>query len=246
MLQEAAPSAPVLVLEGPESGSDDLAGRIAGLGFRAIRCETIAQAEHELETTADAIGCALVPAEFADKRLKRALKGLRGRGPRKGLVLVAVGEPSGREARRQLRNAGVTLALWEPFDDPTLRFILNHATQHGSSADLRRAERVPARIPASLTLGTRERDVIVYSLSRSGAYFETPRACMSGARVRSELRLPDGPIALDGVVAFSNVPGNLERPNLPHGIGVRFVDVDEASGKRLAGYIETRRAQLCV
>ena len=56
--------------------------------------------------------------------------------------------------------------------------------------------------------------------------------------------LDDVGYALDGKVAFSNVPGNLQRPNLPLGMGVRFDEVPEKARWQLADFIRERMDSL--
>ena len=51
-------------------------------------------------------------------------------------------------------------------------------------------------------------------------------------------------LLLSGSVAFSNVPGNLQRPNLPLGMAVQFDDIANEDRRTLLDYLEKRRAQL--
>ncbi len=67
---------------------------------------------------------------------------------------------------------------------------------------------------------------------------------MDRARLRLIFELKDRELEFDGVVAYSNVPGNLQRPNLPMGMGVRFEEVDNATAKHLKSYVKGKLAQL--
>ena len=67
---------------------------------------------------------------------------------------------------------------------------------------------------------------------------------MSGAKIGIQLRLPDQEISTRGEVIFCNVPGNLQRPNLPLGMGVRFDDLDRQSQKAILAYVQLRLAEL--
>jgi hypothetical protein len=69
---------------------------------------------------------------------------------------------------------------------------------------------------------------------------------MPGAQVRIDLQLPDRMLTLEGTVAFANVPGNLQRPNLPLGMGVRFTGSDPGERSALVDYVESRLRQLSV
>jgi hypothetical protein len=85
---------------------------------------------------------------------------------------------------------------------------------------------------------------VVYSLSTTGAFIETPRAAMAGASLDLAISLPGCFIKIAARVAFANVPGNLERPNLPLGMGVRFEELDKENLKRLKAYVKQRMAEL--
>jgi hypothetical protein len=69
---------------------------------------------------------------------------------------------------------------------------------------------------------------------------------MDGAMVEIELRLPANHIRVRGEVIFSNVPGNLQRPNLPMGMGIRFAGVSKAEITLIADYVKNRLGELNV
>jgi hypothetical protein len=69
---------------------------------------------------------------------------------------------------------------------------------------------------------------------------------MTGAKLELKLPLPGGPLCVRSDVVFSNVPGNLRRPNLPIGMGVRFRPLPEGDAKTLRDYIEAKLSQICV
>ena len=71
-------------------------------------------------------------------------------------------------------------------------------------------------------------------------------ASMDGAQLEVELRLPEGPIRVKSTVIYANVPGNLQRPNLPLGMAVRFEKLDGPTSKQLKRYVKTRCAGLTV
>ena len=69
---------------------------------------------------------------------------------------------------------------------------------------------------------------------------------MSGEELEIELRLPSATLAVMGSVVFANVSGDLRRPNLPVGMGVRFKGHSPADRKLLNDYVESRLARLDV
>ena len=85
---------------------------------------------------------------------------------------------------------------------------------------------------------------MLYSLSEGGCFIETPRASMDGARLRILFAIDGERFEIDGTVAFANVPGNLQRPNLPLGMGVRFDSATDETRKSIARVITDRLAML--
>lgn len=237
---------PVLLIEGAGARTDGLGGRIRELGFELHVCPDLESAEAALAAGDPPIRCVLVPTGRCDRQWKRAIKALRRTGARTGAELVALGPEPERAERKLLRSAGFRYSLWEPVSDAALRFQLNRLTRVNADDEIRAARRVPTALAARATAGGRSRDASVYSLSESGAFLETRRACMSGARVDVELLLPDRTLRVPGVVAFANVPGNLQRPNLPLGMGVRFDDLESETRSALVDYVESQLAQLAV
>jgi hypothetical protein len=51
-------------------------------------------------------------------------------------------------------------------------------------------------------------------------------------------------IEIEGVVVFANVPGNLQRPNLPLGMGVRFDAMPDSVRRVIAAFIQQRMDSL--
>jgi len=67
---------------------------------------------------------------------------------------------------------------------------------------------------------------------------------MDGAHLTLCFGLDDRSFELKGGVVFANVPGNLQRPNLPLGMGVRFADVTPAALDQLKHFIHKRMEAL--
>ena len=88
------------------------------------------------------------------------------------------------------------------------------------------------------------REAVIYSLSESGAFLQTQRACIEGAEVELDLELPAQPLRVRGRVAFANVPGNLHRDNSPDGMGVEYLDIEGDALTAIRNYVKTRRSQL--
>ena len=97
-----------------------------------------------------------------------------------------------------------------------------------------------------MTAGGRRKIVSIYSLSAGGAFLETPRPSMSGARVEVSLLTPDGELSFDANVLYTNVPGNLSQPMLPLGMAVRFEDVGRTAWDTLRAIVTSHARALAV
>ena len=230
----------VLLLEGPGERLADLAGRLGLLRIQALRAASPEDAARLLPGPRHApCRVACLSASLAHERLDPWLAILARATPR--LSALVVGPRPAAEVRRRLRQAGVRFALWEPYDDGALRFQLNRALHDdGSDPDPRRELRVPTPLIARVLLGDRVREALVYNLSVSGAFLETPRAAMHGAEIELELPLPEEHVKLAAHVVYANVPGNLERPNLPYGMGVVFDAPSREAIDAVRRYVEQR------
>lgn len=216
--------------------TETLAGRLLLISHRAVRAENVFEARNALTATTDPIRAALVHTttlRVEDVRELRRDTGLR---------LVAVGPALDDATRRAWREAGVQLALWEPYVDGELRFVLNEAGHDDTELTTRGDPRVPTPLMARVHSATGAKAALVYNVSVGGAYLETPRPTAAGGHVSVELPLPERTLKLEAQVVSSNVPGNLQRPNLPIGMGVRFIDPDPDVRASLQRYVESRES----
>ena len=99
------------------------------------------------------------------------------------------------------------------------RFQLNRLVSGDAQNTVRSSRRAPTHTPVRIFVGGREKNGTLYSLSEGGCFIDSPRASMDGARLRLVFELDGAELELSGLVAFANVPGNLQRPNLPLGMG---------------------------
>ncbi|MBW2274827.1 MAG: PilZ domain-containing protein [Deltaproteobacteria bacterium] len=244
-MSRSAQAEHVILLAGSNpQHAEELAGRVGAMEAVPVVVPGIDDAIALLRENQVDFGALMVPTHFDAKGLKKRLKPLIAEASPDGLALVSVGPPPAKDQRRQLRGAGFKLALWDPIDDGILRFQLNRALNAEHDGNKRSNPRVPTFLLSRIFVGGREKDAVVYSLSSTGAFLETPRATMDGAEIELEIRIPGSSIRTHAEVVFCNVPGNLQRPKLPLGMGVRFQGLDKGSLKLLRSYVEERNALL--
>jgi len=234
----------VLLLE-PSEGTPSLATRAHGTGLTVRRAASVEAAIGLLRFHPGRVAT-LVHVAVLEPDPGPGIGALRRATAPGRVEVVPFGRRPPEAACAALRAGGVALALWEPFDDGTLRFQLKRAL-HGVSRDEERAERrVPTPILARVRKGDRESSAVVYDLSVGGAFLETPRPSLRGARVDLVLPLPERTIETQADVRYANVPGNLKRPLLPLGMGVQFCGLPGEDRAALAQYVESRARALRV
>jgi CheY-like chemotaxis protein len=237
----------VLLVDAGADALEDLAARLRGLGYRAVRAKSVEEALAVLADERFVVGAALVPPDLPALDLERALRAFRTAQPDETFSLVAVGRRPDADQRARMRRAGVEWALWRPVDDHTLRFQVNRALAGGGPiVSNRRALRVPTNWPVKLALGPREKPANLYCLSACGAYLTTSRPSMPRALLHVSLPLPEGDVRVAGRVVLTNVPGNLAKAGLPVGMAVSFTGHPPETERLITAWAEERAEALRV
>lgn len=213
----------ILLLDGFDVSMEAVTERLRSLRMQAIRAKTADEAFALAES--QAVSAVVLPSDLLGPDAQGVVAALRACCTGDRLSFLAAGPEPGPERRRELREADVTYALFDDFDDAQLRFQINRAMASGDGLQPRSAVRVPCNAPARARTGNREKPGRLYTLSELGLFFETPRASMRGAAVDLEIQLEAQLIRASGRVAVTNVPGNVNNPKLPVGIGVRFTEI---------------------
>lgn len=232
----------ILLIETDPSRSAPLAAQLVRLGIEPICVSDLDAAIEVVQSRQYVVSAVLLPSEILRKDLRKAQKSLCS--DQSMLPCMAYGKAPDRAQRKHLRRAGVLLALWDGYDAGMLRFQINRLVSELNQPSVRAARRAPIHMPVRVQIGDREKDGFLYSLSECGCFIETPRASMDGARLRLLFALEEEELEIDGLVAFANVPGNLQKPNLPLGMGVRFDNVSKPVRKTVARFIQERMASL--
>ncbi len=232
----------ILLVGSDPTRTEALAAQLVGLGVEPIRATDLLEAVTTIEGGAYLISAVLLPSDVPGRHVAEAMERMRRSEPM--LPAMAYGKvPDARQAAA-LRGAGIRLALWDGWDRGVLRFQLNRLVSGEEMQAIRNGERAPVHVPVRIRVGGREKQGVLYSLSHGGCFVETPRASMEGARVELAFDLAGQSYSLASLVLFSNVPGNLQRPNLPLGMGVRFIEVHPVAAEHLEAFIEERTRSL--
>jgi hypothetical protein len=232
----------ILLIETDLRPADGLAAQLVRIGIEPIRAYDLDEAAEIIKSKQYVMSGIMLPSELPGKEVRKAMKSMRKHEG--SLPAMAYGKLPAAGQGKLLRQAGVLLALWDGYDSGVLRFQINRMISGERQHSVRGARRAPIHEPVRVQVGGREKDGILYSLSASGCFIESPRASMESARLRLIFILEQREYEIDGVVAFSNVPGNLQRPNLPLGMGVHFEDIPKPLVKPLAAFIQARLESL--
>ena len=228
----------VLIL-GPDERARFLAGHLLLLGYRAAGAKDVAEALRMLALASPPIRVGLLASDHGLADPAAALREIATLSPHP-LQWIAIGRRPDNSEIEMLRGAGVHFALFDPFSDEELRFVVSEAHHAGSPEVLRIERRVPTLIRARVTTKTGERVAVACNLSTLGAYLATPRPAMRGGTLRMQVPLEEGEVEVQGLVMWNNVPGNLRRPNIPIGMGVRFTEVSRDATAALERFIAER------
>jgi hypothetical protein len=237
----------VLVVDAGGHALEPVAQRLRLLGIPALRAKTGGEARAALADPRAAIGAVLIPPDPPTLDLPRALRALSTLPDGTRLALLVSGPAPDPASRARLREAGATLALFEPFDDHALRFQVNRALATCEPPQRpRAAERVPADWPVEVRIGARARPARLYSVSARGAFLATAGPSLRRTLVHVTLPLPAQDLRVAGEVVATNVPGNLRRRNLPLGMAIRFLGLTREAEGHLLRFTAERAGQLVV
>jgi hypothetical protein len=225
----------------------ELGVRVRQLGYDAIVEDDPRVAAARLARNDEPVRAALIPAAFPVAQRGGELDQLERAASAGGMCFVAVGERPGEAAERRLREKNVRLCLWSPFHERELRFVLNRAFFDPERNFLGRDKnkvrhelRAPTSLGARIVVSGREKPALVYNLSVGGCYLETLRPTLVGSALEVVLPLPDGEFRVAGRVVLTNVPGNLERANLPRGMAIEFLRLTPESREAIQHYVLDR------
>ena len=105
---------------------------------------------------------------------------------------------------------------------------MNNRLEHEGNLSRRRYPRIAGPFPGS-HIGERETSVLIYDLNRGGGFINFLDDQPQASTLLIKIHLPEGPITVNAEAVYRH----------PSGVAVRFVDVDDDSGARLASTVGT-------
>ncbi len=182
-----------------------------------------------------------VPAE----KIAALQERLHSRSPDIARTLMVIGRQPDDATRARLREAGVVLALWEPYDGGDLREAITAAmAPRSGNPESRKHPRIVTTLLARASMGLLRTDAIVSSLSLGGAFLEAPESFPEGIDFTLEIALPEETVSVEARVIYTN-----ERTSpsaLTAGMGVSFTSVDGAAGEALKRFLDEHEQRFAI
>ncbi|MFT5442642.1 MAG: diguanylate cyclase (GGDEF)-like protein [Myxococcota bacterium] len=138
---------------------------------------------------------------------------------------VIVGEAPGNDIRAELREIGVDWALWSPFSDTELRYVVSSAMSPRDNTPHRSEARIPVDLMANVWCGGRREVAVVSTLSPRGAFIEVSEPMRKGSSMRIEIELAGEQYRGFARVAYVRTDES-QRTYEPTGVGVTFYGTD--------------------
>jgi len=214
---------PILVIGPDRPFQRALAHEVESLPAPVVTAESIATATAKIQDGDRAPAIVLLPeSEIHANEFEAEFAELRIRMGSRRLIPIAFGRAPDAARRREIRQAGVELALFGRFGRHALRFQINRALSPFADRAHRGELRAPKEWRTRTYSAGREKGVRCYSLSSRGAYFVTPRPWVVGSEIALELPLGLDRLLVSGSILYTNVGDETDRRGLPRGMAVAF------------------------
>lgn len=226
-----------LVVDDAKGGLGQVALRLIRLGVSGFYAKDVVEAWLLAQQEADSLRVLLI-APHADRAgIARILALLRGHPSGLPRSVVAIGACPDQATRAGLRKVGVEWAIWEPYDESTLRMVLSNAMAPALAGEPRRSERLPTTLLGRAFKGLHRKDGVVCSLSAQGAFLEMPYPYEEGTRITLEIDVEGQPIVAKAEVRYTLERGGSGISEYPAGMGIEFQEMAPEARERLARFL---------
>lgn len=235
-----------LIVDGPDKSLGQLAVRLMRLGIDVHYAADPAEALLLAGDVGEQVHLLIFPPSVRLDEIEGLQARLRLQAPDVPLTSLIVGKRPGPALRQRLRENGVELALWEPFDEGLLRAALAAALDpRARDPGLRKHPRVATTLLSRASMGLLRTDAIVSSLSLGGAFLESPDAFPDGARFELQIGLPEAYVTVQASVVHTT-GGEARSVAGPSGMGVVFTRVDDEASRHLHRFLADQEERFAV
>ena len=217
-----------LFLDGGGGLNQSVAARLAHLGVTVHEFPAGVIGEKFVAPREGKINLVVLGSDVDLTSARRVLKSLESQNKSKRASIVVTGKMPSDDRRKALRELGAEWALWTPFDDVDLRFVVRSAMPTDYASRERNAARIPTNAMAWIRARARREVGVLSSLSRRGAFVEMAEPLPEGSSIKLEFELPAGRISTFAKVVHQRMPSGVNPDISTSGIDVTFYGLDPA------------------
>jgi DNA-binding response OmpR family regulator len=232
------------VVDAADNRLGEVALKLLRLGIDLHYSADLAEAWLLAEDVAKDVRLLILNPRVPAEKIAALEKRLRSLSPDIARTLMVIGRQPDDATRARLREAGVELALWEPYDEVELRAALQAAMAPHSHPNSRKHPRIVTTLLARASMGLLRTDAIVSSLSLGGAFLEAPESFPEGIDFTLEIALPEETVSVQAKVIYTSE--RTPQSALAAGMGVSFASVDGAAGEGLKRFLDDHEKRFAI
>ena len=181
----------VLVADREDCTLGHMALRLTRLGIDPIYTNDLDEAVLLAHENAQRLGAIVFPADLPSRQIDTLIKQVAERADIPPQTLVPVGPPPDDASVLMLRERGIRWAVWEPFREVDLRFVLATVINRGLGNEGRLEPRVPTeRVTGMAYKGVKSCNIEIVDLAVTGAFLACDRPLPEGSKISLDLDLP--------------------------------------------------------
>lgn len=214
----------VLLADDEDASLANVADRLDKIGIDVYHATDLDEAREYFAAEHDTIRLIGLAPTHGTETLRDLVNDFEREGGGKQSFAV-IGEVPDDDVRAELREMGIEWALWTPFNDTELRYVVNSSTAPRDVNVSRTEMRIPVDLIANVWSGGRREVAVVSSLSPRGAFIELSEPIRKGSSVRVEMDLAGDQFRGFARVAYVHADED-QQPYQPSGVGVTFYGTD--------------------
>ncbi len=237
----------VLIADSPDCPLGHMAIRLTRLGIEPIYSNDLDEALLLAVQESPRVEALAFPAALSLSDIDHMIKQVASRAGIGPEAMIPVGPIPDAEIVRAFRERKFCWAIWEPYHDADLRFVLSNVMLRDEDFDLRLEQRVPGHgVQARLFEGSQGSDVDVIDLSAGGVFLATEQPLPADSRVNLELDVASSSIRMEGKVRWVRLDYRGDRDDMRVGMGVEFGPTNPERGDALRRFVQERMARYVV
>jgi Tfp pilus assembly protein PilZ len=237
----------VLIADSPDCALGEVAVRLTRLGIDPLYTNDLDEALLLAVQESERVGAIAFPVSLPLIDLDRTIKLVATRAGVGPNSLIPIGPAADAERVLALRERNIRWAVWEPFQDADLRFVLSNVLLQNARGEVRLEPRIPGHgVRARLYKDEVGSAVDVVDLSMGGVFLATDRPLPEQSEVTLELEVDAHALRMRGNVRWVRENYGGERDDMRVGMGVEFEEAGAALGRDLRRFVQSRISRYVV